>query len=104
MSLGTLTRLLVSLRAVDNLNLGLGEQWKVLRDTDSEMLKSVVEAIQNSKQEEFSFLEHPGKIFYLKKEEEKYFAIEEISEHFTQRLYLLDDIIIAKLQAGQAKP
>jgi len=96
MSLGSLTRLLTSMRAVDNLALSVKEQVDILMDKEEELLEKTVEAINQAKQDQFPFLQHPGKIFYLKKgqgEEGRYVAIPETSESFTGRLYLLDDMV-----------
>ena len=94
MSLGSLTRLLTSMRAVDNLALSVTDQVNILMDKEEELLAKTVEAIEQAKQDQFPFLQHPGKIFYLKKEKEgSYVAIPETSESFTARLYLLDDMV-----------
>lgn len=96
MSLGSLTRLLRSMRAVDNLALTVTEQVNILKDNDEELFEKVVDAIQQSKQDEFPFLQHPGRIFYLKKEQGeqlRYVVIQENSEAFTNRLYLLEDMV-----------
>ena len=96
MSLGSLTRLLTSMRAVDNLELSVTDQVNILMDKNEELFAKVVEAIEQSKQDQFPFLQHPGKIFYLKKEkgdQPAYVVIQEESEVFTSRLYLLDDMV-----------
>ena len=100
MSLGSLTRLLISMRAVDNLAMTVTQQINMLRDnTDEvteELLAKVVEAVKRSKQDKFPFLQHPGKIFYLKKEQGDapgYVVLQEESKVFTNRLYILEGMV-----------
>ena len=86
---GTLTRLLTSLRAVDEINLSLQQQIQLIRhravatkhdddvtdndeDTEEEqevtsLMNKVMTAVAEAVQDKFPFLQHPGRVIYLKK-------------------------------------
>ena len=97
---GSLTRFLASLRAIDELNLSFSQQLQIImnardlenlntdetededqdREKDqietesdlelSELMDKVVKAVNVARQDNYPYLQHPGKIIYLKKTEE----------------------------------
>jgi len=128
-SLGSITRLLKSLRAVDKINLTLRQQFQILRHTVSSKLNSeddnyvmindekedkengdisevfgkVVESVDKAAQDKFPYLQHPGRVIYLKKQtvaesevgdNEKYVALAEESFVTPNRLFLLNNMIM----------
>ena len=98
---GSLTRFLASLRAIDELNLSFSQQLQIIinasdpenlntdgtedEDQDgekdqietesdlelSELMDKVVKAVNVARQDTYPYLQHPGKIIYLKKTEAK---------------------------------
>jgi len=108
-SLGSIARLVTSLRAVDELHLSLMDQIRVIRraaasrDCDhdeeeeeeevSKLMEKVITAIDSSRQEEFPFLQHPGTVIYLKRQTSKYIAISDDTLTRPTRLFLLSDMI-----------
>ena len=97
---GSLTRFLASLRAIDELNLSFSQQLQIIinarpenlttdetEDEDqegekdqietesdlelSELMDKVVKAANVARQDTYPYLQHPGKIIYLKKTEAK---------------------------------
>ena len=124
---GTLTRLLTSLRAVDEINLSLQQQIQLIRhravatkhdddddvtddDEDREeeeevtsLMKKVMTAVAEAIQDTFPFLQHPGRVIYLKKKKrslaggdgvnDSYVAINEDSLVSPHNLYLLRNMV-----------
>ena len=98
---GSLTRFLASLRAIDELNLSFSQQLQIIMGWDQEnlntdetededqegekdqieteseleqsesLMEKVVKAVNVARQDTYPYLQHPGKIIYLKKTEEK---------------------------------
>lgn len=114
--LGTITRLLKSLRAIDELNLSLRQQIQLIRhervDIDGEdeeeevtkLMDQVITVVNNAPQHQFPYLQHPGHVIYFKKETEtkdtKYVAIHEDSLAHPDRLYLLRNMLVDHKRTG----
>lgn len=112
-SLGSIARLVTSLRAVDELHLSLMDQIRVVRraaesrdrghdeeeheqeeeEEVSKLMEKVITAIDSSRQEKFPFLQHPGNVIYLKRQTSKYIAISDDTLTRPTRLFLLSDMI-----------
>ena len=108
LSLGSIARLLVSMRAVDNLGLTLTEQLSILagRSGDENVQKNssrLVEAVRSARQDKFPILEHPGTIFHARKEagdKESQILYRSQSRQFTEVLLLLDDMVLDHLHTS----
>ena len=66
-------------------------------EATEENLQKLILAVKSVEQDKFPFLQHPGKIFYMKKDkttqESKYSIWVEKSESFTGCLYLNEDMV-----------
>jgi len=108
LSLGSIARLLVSMRAVDNLGLTLTEQLSILagRSGDENVQKNssrLVEAVRSARQDKFPILEHPGTIFHARKEagdKESQILYRSHSRQTTEVLLLLDDMVLDHLHTS----
>jgi len=95
MSLGSLARLVASLRAVDGLGISLGDALSALAlgEKGAEVRARVGAALASVQQEAFPYLQHPGTILYLEpRGEERYAAVPQDSERFTE-LLMVDDML-----------
>ena len=112
---GTITRLLKSLRAIDELNLSLRQQIQLIRheraDIDggedekevTKLMDQVIGVVHNASQHQFPYLQHPGHVIYFKNTSEqdlKYVALHEDSLAFPDRLYLLRNMLVDHKRAG----
>ena len=106
LSLGSIARLLVSMRAVDNLGLTLTEQLSILagRSDDENVQKNtsrLVEAVMAARQDKFPILEHPGTIFHARKgDKDSQVLYRSQSRQFTEVLLLLDDMVLDHLHTS----
>ena len=124
--------MLTSLRAVDDVNLGLRQEMRIIMEGDagnrnsaettdsdqdddkgkdrteddkevSELMDRVVRAVSVAKQDKFPYLQHPGRIVYLKKRRgdsrgdgdvgEGYVALGQDGLRVPHTLYLLGNMI-----------
>merc|ERR1719291_1446645 len=97
MCLGSLARLMASLRAVDQLGLTTSEAVSALalgNQQGKEVRAKVAAALEKVEQETFPYLQHPGTILYLEPEgEEGCLAVRQPSERFTKQLLVVDRMI-----------
>merc|ERR1712037_412731 len=106
LSLASIAHLLACLRAVDELKLSLGTQFDILIGEPGPQFPKVVEAVQSARQDSFPYLEHPGRIFYLKRSSSKeklrtVFRQEWLSQEsssFTEKIFLLDNMVLDHIQ------
>ena len=105
LSLASVARLLASIRAVDNLSLTLSQQFAILAERKEEEVErnfaKVIQAVAEARQEKFPFLQHPGKIFYLKQESadaKEQIVFQQESQTFSGAILLLDNMITDHLQ------
>jgi len=107
LSLGSVARLLASMRAVDSLGLSLSEQLSILMERESENveknMKRLLEAVKLARQDKFPLLDHPGRIFHAQKlpgEETHQVMHTSHSQLFTEALLLLDNMILDHLHTS----
>ena len=97
MCLGSLARLVASLRAIDQLGLTTSEAVSALalgNQQGKEVRAKVAAALEEVEQDTFPYLQHPGTILYLEPEgEEGCLAVHQPSERFTKQLLVVDRMI-----------
>merc|ERR1711892_686861 len=101
MSLASLTKLVLSLRAVDTLGLNVAEHFNILSDKKDESTKKnlnkLIKTVSIVEQEKFPILQHPGNIFYMKKTKTEQGSKQSVmagnSRSFTSCLYLNENMV-----------
>jgi len=101
LSLASIAHLLACLRAVDELKLSLGTQFDILIGEPGPQFPKVVEAVQGARQDSFAYLEHPGRIYYLKRnstKEKLRTVFRQESSSFSEKIFLLDNMVLDHIQ------
>ena len=97
MCLGSLARLVASLRAIDQLDISTSEAVSALvlgNQQGKEVRTKVAAALEKVEQDTFPYLQHPGTILYLEPEgEEGCLAVHQPSERFTKQLLVVDKMV-----------
>lgn len=108
LSLANMAKLMAMMRAVDSLEMSPLQHLQMLAgvkepEVEANMNK-VLEAIDEAQQDRFPFLDHPGKIFYLRKRDdqqskETHFSLyNKQSDFFSRKLLLFENMILDHLQ------
>ncbi len=108
LSLANMASLMAKLRAIDNLPMGVQEHFQIFAGLDDpkvkENLESIVRVTEKVSQDHFASLEHPGQIYYLKREsssqsQEKLFKLcTTPSAFFSGSLLLFENMVLDHLQ------
>jgi len=101
LSLASMAQLLACVRAVDCLKLSPYKQFSLLSSEDTSDLESVVTAVDEARQDMFPYLQHPGRIYYLKTArpgEKIRQVLKQESSYFASRIFLLDNMVLDHLQ------
>ena len=104
LSLANLAKLLAMCRAVDQIDLKIQDHLKILaglRDPEIlEDLETLANAVARVKQDQFPSLEHPGKIFYLKRlgNSKTFKLLTEPGSFFSTNLLLFENMVLDHLQ------
>jgi len=103
LSLANMAKLLATLRAIDKINLSVQDTLKILAGLgESEVnanLNQLAETISKVEQKQFPQLQHPGKVFYLRRVDSKNFRIFSTPEDFfSSSLLLFENMALDHLQ------
>ena len=102
MSLASIAKLVKMARTIDSLNLTAREHLQLIFQSDAtqesiQNKNKIKHAIANIKQDTFGYLEHPGKIHYLKRIETEqgvtFSLSQQRSERLSRDIFLLDRMI-----------
>ena len=102
MSLASIAKLVKMVRAVDSLNLTAREHLQLIFQPDAtpestENYNRIKDAITNITQDTFGYLEHPGKIHYIKRIETDdvvtFSLSQQRSERLSQDVFLQDRMV-----------
>ena len=103
LSLANMAKLLATLRAIDKISLSVQDTLKILAGLEeSEVnanLNQLAEIISKVEQKQFPQLQHPGKVFYLRRINSKEFGVFSTpGEFFSSSLLLFENMALDHLQ------
>ena len=103
LSLANMAKLLATLRAIDKISISVQDTLKILAGREeSEVnanLNQLAETISKVEQKQFPQLQHPGKVFYLRRINSKEFGVFSTpGEFFSSSLLLFENMALDHLQ------